>query len=259
MANLSISKAWDEAAAFVSAEGALLFPVAFALTALPTVVLQYFAPVANSGQPPMAGPWVLLLLPVLVCTIIGGLAINILALRPGQTVGEAIGAGARRFVPVLGAVLLLGIAGGILAMPGFYLMGVAVARNAPSGLALFIALITFILMGVAGVRLLMLNAVGAVEPLGPIAMIKRSWALTAGHFWKLAGFLIVFAIVTIIVSVVGSIIGGLLSRLVAGPVEDGGIAKLLPLLISSLVSAAVSVYGSVAIARMYIQLAGSRA
>ena len=126
--------------------------------------------------------------------MIGNLAISVLALRPGVSVGEAIQQGARRFLPVLGAALLIGLASMLAMLPVVLLAaaGLAVALGIPA-LAAIPALLMIPLLVFLWTRLLLANPIGAVEPGGPVAILKRSWALTAGRFWQLLGFLILLA------------------------------------------------------------------
>ena len=81
MANLSITTAWNETAAFVQREARLLFPIAFLLIALPGAMLQALMPAAGArpaARSPAPGS---LLIPVLIlASMIGKLAISYLAL-----------------------------------------------------------------------------------------------------------------------------------------------------------------------------------
>ncbi|RJF85432.1 hypothetical protein [Sphingomonas cavernae] len=254
MKNLSISAAWNEAATFVKREGSLLFPVAFALIALPSILFQATAPVPVPGQQPEPGLWPLFFLPMLLVTLLGTLTLTIMALHPGTVVKDAIAAAARRVLPVFGGVFVFGLVVALIATP------IAVASagekiGVGAGLTALLLLATLPVLLFVCVRLMLVNPVGANEAVGPIAMLKRSWALTAGHFWKLLGFLIVVAIVAIIIAVAVNAIGGIFVLLVAGTPDPGSLPAVLLLVLSGLLNAVVSVFVSAAIARIYAQLA----
>lgn len=55
MRKLSISDAWTETLALVKREGRLLFPVAFALYTVPSVLVQFLAPEMSAGEEPEPG------------------------------------------------------------------------------------------------------------------------------------------------------------------------------------------------------------
>lgn len=263
MANLSITKAWNESMEFLRREARLVLPVAFLLISLPGAVMQYMMPAAAPGQPPdlaamMEGlKTVLLLLPVvIVLSLIGTIAITYLAIKPGRSVGEALQAGGRRFLLLLAASLLLGLGAAVILAPLFLLFGVYAPGMPPGGLIALAVLAYLILLVAVLVRLMLITPVASGEEAGPIAMITRSWALTTGHFWKLLGFLIVFWITALIVIMVISIILGILIALIAGLPAPGTFPAFLMLLCSAALQAVLtSVYATV-IARIYVQLAG---
>ncbi|HEX8642132.1 MAG TPA: glycerophosphoryl diester phosphodiesterase membrane domain-containing protein [Allosphingosinicella sp.] len=269
MAALSISKAWDETAEFVKREARLLFPVAFMLVALPVALMEALTPVPPApGRPPEPGLWLLLVPFVLLVTMIGNIAISYLALRPGVSVAEAIGRGARRFVMLMAAFLLLALAGAIL----FFILAMVAAVMVPgamsadsagsptpqlAGATLLLVALMLPLLFYFGARLMLMTPAAAAEEVGPIGLIVRSWRLTAGSVWKLIGFLILIALLVGILSTVVQIIGGLFFALVAGPPEPGSLSALLVTTLMAGVNTVVAVCLTSLIARMYTQLAGS--
>ena len=76
----------------------------------------------------------------------------------------------------------------------FFLTAVCGAVGLLVALLLFFAIACFV-----GVRMMMTAPVASIEPVGPVALIKRSWQLTAGHFWRLFGFLVLFFVAGMIV------------------------------------------------------------
>ncbi|QPQ55982.1 glycerophosphoryl diester phosphodiesterase membrane domain-containing protein [Allosphingosinicella flava] len=253
MKPLSISAAWNETAAFVKREAGLLFPIALAFLALPSIVVQFFMPEAAPGQQPELGAWMFLLLPLILLTLIGSLAITALALRPAQSVQEAIGHGMRRILPVLGAAFLLGLGSFTIALPAsilIALLGLAERTTTILMVLLFLAILTFL-----WIRFILLTPAAVAEPLGPVALLKRSWNLTRGHFSKLIGFITVLTIVALIILIAVSLIFGTVIALLFGAPEPRNLSYVLTLIVSGVASAVFSVYITVAIARIYAQLA----
>lgn len=255
MAGLSINTAWNETMAFMGREGRLVLPVGFMLIAFPGALIQAAMPATPPNQLPEPGAWLLLVPLAIVATLIGNLALSLLALRPGISVGEAIQHGLRRFPVVLVAALLVGLASMAAMLPIFVLAGGAVAATGNPGFALIPLLLSVPLLVFLWTRLLMLNPIGAMEPLGPVAILKRSWALTRGYFWRLFGFLILLLIVAMVASSAVGAIGGILIVLLAGPLQPGSLSFYLVLILSTLVQAALSSIFAVMIARIYAQLA----
>ncbi|MEA3003882.1 MAG: hypothetical protein QOH81_2670 [Sphingomonadales bacterium] len=266
---LSITTAWNEASAFVKREAGPLFLIAFGLMALPGIILQVIAArvvgtglQVTPGSAPDFGPLLaalpillLLLIPVMVLSIWGHLTINVLALRRETVIGSAFGHAARRILPLLGAWLLLMV---ILAIPVLLILGLGVSVLGASrvGLAALLFLILWLAAVFAAIRLMLMTPVAAAEPVGPVDIIRRSWRLTSGHFWKLLGFLLLILIVFfVLVLVVGSV-AGILVTLLAGRPDPGSLSSLIIQLITGVLQAVFLTYFVVVIARIYAQLSG---
>lgn len=255
MAGLSITAAWNDTAAFMGREGRLVLPVGFMLIALPGAVVQAATPTAPPNELPEPGLWLLLVPFAIVATLIGNLAISVLALRPGISVGEALQQGGRRVLPVLGAALLIGLASMLALAPVILLAaGAATALGNPA-LAVLPVLLMIPVLIFLWIRLLLANPVGAVEPGGPVAILKRSWALTAGRFWPLFGFLVLLMVVAVVASGAVAAVGGSLITLAFGPPRPDTLSFFLVLILSTLVQAALASVFGVMIARIYAQLA----
>lgn len=272
MAKLSVSAAWDEGARFAGREFRLLYPVALLLLELPVLLFALIAPAQPEAASMLdleyfvnrfgAGPMVFaiagLTLAVFAIQTFGGLAITWLALRPGTSVGESFAVAARRLPSVLGAILLIGIGLAIAMVPLWLLLIGASPRPSPStGMGIFLIGILFILLFIAVcTRLALVSPVGVAERLGPVGILARSWNLTAGHFWRLFGALLLIGIVFLIVAIlVGLVFGLLVLALVGSPITDPTAAFVLELL-TSLFNAAVAVLMISFIARIYAQLSG---
>ena len=262
MQKLSLSTAWTETLAFVRGNFGALFTVALAFIALPSVALQVLGPAQQApAEAAEGGLWMLMLPVLLVLSIAGTLAISALALGRETVVGSAIAFGFRRFLPLLGASLLLMLGALLVMIPLFALLGIdpAALQSPDAGavgkilLGMLIFLIVFLFLFV---RLVLITPVAAAERVGPIAILRRSWELTRGHFWRLLGFFLALLLLLIVASMVVGIVVGLLVALVAGAPEPGSIGGLVMLLASGLLNAAFIVLYTTMLARIYVQLTG---
>lgn len=262
MASLSITTAWNESADYLKAHFGTLFTIAVALIALPNVALQAFGPgAAAPGETPEAGLWMLLVPVVLILGITGSLAISTLALGRASTVGEAIGHGFRRFLPLMGASLILILGFCILIVPIVVATGLQpgdllAPTPATAGKILLVMLVILAVLAFFGVRLLLTTPVAAAEGAGPVAIIARSWALTRGHFWRLLGFLLLLGVAAMVLIMVVTLVVGLIVAAVAGPPAPGTVGGLIMLLVGGLLNAVFLVVMTTMIARIYLQLAG---
>ncbi|MFN3389846.1 MAG: hypothetical protein ACK40O_13065 [Allosphingosinicella sp.] len=262
MQKLSITQAWNETAVFVKRDLGPLFTIAFALMALPSIIMQALAPQPTPEDPDVGAAFLLLLPVVIVLSLVGSIAITALALRRETVVGSAIAHGFRRFLPLLGASLLIGIAAMLVMIPVILAAGISLEDlTAPTPAAvgglMLAMLVLFVVFIAIWVRLMLMTPVGTNEPVGPIAIIRRSWALTAGHFWKLLGFVLLFGIAAVVVMMVITMVIGIVIGLVAGAPEPGSLSGLLLLIVGGVLNAAFVVFFTTMIARIYAQLAGA--
>jgi len=259
MPRLSISTAWEETRDILAREGRLLSTVALALIVLPTAVNAFVNP--RGVVVPTTPLWMVgLALVAYLIALAGQLALIRLALGPSVTVGAAIAHGGKRLPIYLAAVLMIVFALLIvLIVIGLALgaMGVHVQRQMtpemnPASLVaalLFIAIFVFLF-----VRLVMASPIASAEAIGPVAILRRSWRLTEGHWWPLFGFLLVFFIGAGIVAVaIGSAAGTTIDFLL-GKIEPMSASALVLALIDAVVSAAITVLLAVMLARIYVQL-----
>jgi hypothetical protein len=269
---LSITAAWNETAAFLQKEWWPVFLIAFALTSLPGLILQALMPgmmagrmAMTPGSPPDLAqlvaamrPFFLALIPLLLLSMWGNLTVNVLALRRETVVGSAFGRAARRLPALIGATLLLFVVLLIASLP----IGVALAMGIRSGHAGLPALLIVLLVVAAVfvmVRLIPMNAAAAAEDVGPIGILRRSWQLTAGHFWKLLAFLLLMVVLFLVIMMAVGAVFGILIVLVTGPPLPGSFAAFVVSLVSGLVQAGFISVFLVFVARIYAQLAGDPA
>jgi hypothetical protein len=267
--NLSITKAWDETAAFVKQEAGVLFLIVFALGVLPGLIVQALAgrfigniqpaPGATPDLHPLAAALPILFLmaiPVIVLSLWGNLTVNLLAMRRENVIGSAFAHAARRILPLLGATLLFIIAGLVVAFPLMAVAGYGIMTG-HVGVTALLFLILFAIALFFGIRLLLMVPVAAAEPVGPIAIIRRSWQLTAGHFWKLLGFFLLMLVVFMVVLLVVASVIGILVTMTAGQPQPGSLGSFLVQLVTGVLQAVWTTYLVVLIARIYVQLSGN--
>lgn len=265
MRRLSITQAWNEAAEFARREFGPLFAIALALIALPNFALQALAPIlAVAGAEARMVSWGLLLVAALVCSMAGSLAISALALGRENVVGRAIGHGFRRVPAMAAASLLVGVplilAAALVAMllkvPPEAMVTPTPATAPRLLLYLTVLMILFVPIGI---RLMLMTPVAAAEAVGPVTIVRRSWTLSSGHFWKLLGFVLLLVVALLIVTIAIASVVGILVTLLLGKPQPGSLSALVMLLIGGVVNAAFTVVLTTMMARIYAQLVGGKA
>jgi len=262
MASLSISRAWDETKARIAADGRLMLIVAAALVALPVMLTGVVAPGESLGSGSLRNG--LILLVASLVAIIGQLAIIRMALGTSVSVGEAIGHGARR-MPIYFVAGVLVIIGLVIALVPFIALmagaGVPMEERAivQSPAAIAILLLYFLFVCFIGVRLLMSSPVASEEAVGPVAILRRSWELTAGNWWRLFAFLVLFLIGAGILMAAIGWTASIAAVMLLGEIEPMSASALVVALVEAIVQAVVTLVLAVMLARIYVQLAGGHA
>jgi len=265
MSSLSIGKAWDEAKSALLANRKLIVPVALGLILLPAVIVSMVQPRVPTGEQPPAGSWMLIAVAMVIVMIVGQLAIVLQVNGWRGSVGEAIGKAGRRSPTFIIAALAYLVP---MILLFSILLGVSGAGTSAAGqvdwtnmgsvgwLIILLFLMAFLFVSV---RLLPMLAVVASEEIGPFAALKRSFALSAGHFGRLFGFVAILMIGFLILALtVGAVIGSLVT-LTLGEPEPWTLSMLLIALAGGLVQAGfVMVYAGM-LARIYAQLAAPQA
>jgi glycerophosphoryl diester phosphodiesterase family protein len=259
VAELSISKAWEETRAVLAHDGRLIASVALALIALPTAVSGLINPTGMGNAGPMWTDAIVLI--ASLAALAGQLALIRLALGPSIAVGEAIAHGLRRMPIYLLSAIVIVIALMVIATPFAVVLAVfgvpLDAETLPATPSVIVMLVLFVaLVFYIGVRMLMSAPVASAQDAGPIAIIQRSWGLTSGHWWGLFGFLILFFIGAIVALLAVSAAAGALAALFLGPIEPMSASALLVALVEALTNAAITGLFAVMLARIYVQLAG---
>lgn len=254
MKKLSIARAWEETAAFVKREPGLLLLISFGLIALPAIILQAATPRVEQGETPELGLWMLLFVPTLIFSILGSLTITVLATGVEHNAGDAFSRALRRFLTILGAAILLAIVAALVAVPLVLIMSLMVRSEASlTFLVGFVIGIAFVFLWT---RMMLITPVAAAESGGPVAILKRSWAMTSGHVLKLLGFVFLVVIVSLVIIFAVGAVGGTLIILLAGQPQEGNLSSVLLALLSGITQAIVGLLLTVMVARIYVQLSG---
>lgn len=260
MASLSISRAWDEAKAVLAGDGRLIWTVALALLFLPQVLSSTVAPptnVADQAAPAGSG---LVVTAALLVSMIGQLAIARLAVGPATSVGDAIRHGARRFLPALAAFLIFLFGMALILVPLIMALGLSPMllnpASAPPAQLLGRLLILVLLAFLLSVKFLLVTPVASSEPIGPIAILKRSWGLTGGHYARLLGFVLLATVAALVVVLTAQIVGTIFAKLFAQSVSPLSAGALVLALFTAGAQAALSAAFTVMLARIYVQAAG---
>lgn len=258
MAGLSISRAWDETKAIVVRDGKLILAVTLALIVLPQLISGMLDPQPVAASEPSTMARLLVIFAILI-GIVGQLALIRLALGPPVSVGEAIAHGARRFPATFGALILFGLGFALVLIPLLILLISIGIIDAPqpgaqptAGLVAMIFVIFAAILAV-GPRFMLMMPVASAEQSGPIGLLRRSWAISSGHYWRLLAFLILIFLVAIMLLITAQLVGGILAQ-IAGKVEPMSLSALIVALLVSIAQGVFTGMSSVMLARIYVQL-----
>jgi hypothetical protein len=261
MQALSISRAWEETRSLLLRDGKLFASVALALISVPTAVSGLINP---SGMSDTSTPLAVDLIAIIasVIALAGQLALIRLALGRGETVGAAIAHGLRR-LPVYFVSVLLIVAG--LVLLGIPFAAIMLAAGVPldrsdtlpnSPLVLLLAVLYLAAACFFAIRFVLSAAVASAEPVGPIVILRHSWRLTAGNWWRLFGFVILFFIAAMVVLLAAESAIGVVARVTFGGIEPMSAGALVLALVEALLNAALTVLFTVMLASIYLQLSG---
>lgn len=255
MTHLSIGTAWAEAAAGLRRERALLAPVVLGLILLPSVVSAMIQPSGSQATSAQPGWWMLAAVLILLVTMVGQMTVVLIVDGWHGSVGQAIGRAARR----LPTLILAGLA---LMIPLFVvmlvlLMAIGGAPTAPQemsgGAALGVLLYMMLILFIA-VRLLPMIAFAATGDDSAIALLRRTWRATSGHFWKLFGFFLLWVIAFVVVALaVGAVFGSIITVALGRP-EPWSVSLLMLAAITGVVQALFLTTYSAMLARIVAQL-----
>lgn len=256
MSKLSVGEAWDEGQAFVRRERRLVGALALAFFFLPALFVRWAYP-AGGGTGAM---WLSLV--QLVAVFAGFLAIVALALGAVRSVAEALGLARRRLGRVLLAFLLAGIPLTAILIALILVLGsnslesgMTPERMAAEPSFRRIMLIAMLLVGIVAARLLPLWGEAVSADHNGWSLLKRSWAMSAGHWLKLFGVVVGLLLLGVVAQQAAVWSVGSVAILALGPPAPFSLSALMMALAGATVGAIFAVINAVLAARLYAQLA----
>jgi membrane-anchored glycerophosphoryl diester phosphodiesterase (GDPDase) len=136
------------------------------------------------------------------------------------------------------------------------LSGPVQEKSGPAALALLLGFALFIFLSI---RLALTPPVATQEAIGPLAIIRRSWDLTSGNWWRLFGFLVVFVIGAGILVLATIAIVGVLVKSIFGDFQPLTPGALILSLAEQIVIAGAYVVMMAMLSRLYVQATGAEA
>ena len=251
-----MGRAWNEATAMIAANRTVLLVIAAVFFFLPAVAFSLLVPGAMAMETldpanPLAALGAMFFigfLIYLIVTYIGTLAmLNLLSDRTRPTVGQAIGAGAKGFLPYFLAQILLFLGLGLLAA---IIFGIAGAIGVV--LMVLAALIVVPVLVWLYTKFSLTAAVIAVEHVyNPIKALARSWKLVSGNSLRLFAFYLVLLVTFIVVYIVLSLIIALPTALLGAEA-----ALIATAILQGLLGMVFTILFIAIIAAVHSQLAG---
>lgn len=256
MASLSMSDVWDETIAFFRREKSLLLPLGFATFGLSLLIVSLAAPQNTAGATP-PGPWMIWFLPGALLALVGSLAISAVALYPSISVREALGIAVARLSAAVSITLLivavmlvvLTIAATLMVAVGAGL-GWTMQQTAVAALVLVLIPLFWL-----SLRLLPLWPLLTERRVGPLAAIRESLALTAGHAAAIAGILLLAAAAYLLVTGVAQLAGGSVFLLIGRMLGSDRLGHTLTVILVSAVGAVLATLWNLFVAVLYRRLA----
>jgi hypothetical protein len=255
MTKLSIGQAWSETVEVAQRESRLIVPIGLAFAVIPATLFALAVPPAPAGEMPEPGAWAVLYPLLILAALIGQMAIMRLAIGPASSVAESIRHALRRLPAVIGAALIFGIPAAAIIVP--IVMPIMAHPTKPPPVAALLFLIACIVFLCVWVRLMLMTAAGVAERIGPVTIVKRSWALTRGHFWRLLAMALLFGVAAVVAISAVQWVSGTVLIFALGKPEAWSVSALLIALIAAITETIVSVLFAVLLARLYVQLAGA--
>ena len=263
MTKVSIGRAWDETSKLLFSERRLLVPIALAFMFVPVTLSGLAAPNALPSDPAKAFSVVAVI--TFLLGLVGRLAISLLATgRQGKLV-DLIVRSVKRLPPLMIALAIV-----VVPLAALFVTASRFLPDAgtdPASVSLGQALIGLVLMTallvltlVAAARLILpLVPAAAIEDGGPVALLKRSWQISRGNFWRLLALVMLIGIAAITLLFAAQSVVGSIATLLIGKPDPWTVSRLVVALAAALVQTAVIAVGSVMVARTYVQLAELRA
>ena len=263
MTKVSIGQAWEETSKLLASERRLLVPIALAFLVVPVTLGGLAAP--NSAPTDPAPALSVITVVTLLLGLVGRLALSLLATGRQGKLADLIIRSGKRLIPLVVALAIVVVPLAAMFYGVDQLMPAPGSDPAsvPAGQALTAAVLVFVLLALlllAAARLILpVVPAAAVEDLGPIALLKRSWDISRGNFWRLLVVVMLVGIAALAFLFAAQAVVGSIATLSLGKPVAWSVSRLVVALASAVTQAVVVTVGSVLVARIYVQLAANHA
>ncbi len=241
--DISAGSIWQSVLSTLRQDFWTLFAIAAPFTVLVDMAMAQFGPPPPTKMAQMT-PQVLVIL-VLIPALIGviaQLAVARLVAAPGEPPRAALGLALLRLPIFIAAVVLIA---GPMGFVGALVFAVPALQWATALLlvpGLYVA-----------ARCYPMVAAAVAEPIGPVALLRRSWTMTAGRGWAIAWVLMISILLLIGASLLASGVGGALASLLT-LVGLKPVGVFVANLVSALLASMFSIGGAVAANQIYQRL-----
>jgi hypothetical protein len=251
----SVSRAWNETKRTVAVNFSTLLTIGLAFLVLPATILGAVEPSTMMGMAPASPVPVLLTLVVTLIGLAGRLTVAKLVLGPPATLGDTMRHAVRRTPAPAGAFLLFMVPVALLLGP-FLLQIVKDPANPPPAASMAVSVIGLVALAL-GIRLLgMAVPIAASESGGPVRVMRRSWQVTSGNWWRLGAVILLFFIAASIAGWAAARVVGSLVAIAAGEIEALSVPALALAAVLAIIAAMFAVLLAAMLAHLYAQLTG---
>jgi len=229
-ARLKVGEIWQSTLSALRPDFWTLFAVAAPFTLLVDMLLAQFGPAQPRSVAELTPRVVaiLVLLPALIGAI-AQLSVARMIARPDETPRQALGAALAALPAFIGVLLLTAVPTGVglllLVVPGLYVAS----------------------------RLFLVVPIAALERAGPVATIQRSWQITAGNGWGIAGFLVLTILFVFGASFLAAGVGGALASVLT-IIGLKAVGVFVANLVTAGLGAAFAIASSAAATIIYLKL-----
>ena len=266
---VSMGTVWDRTTEFLSDNVSAIFPIAFLAIYLPGVVSSSLEPLTVRPGATAVTVQILSLVLALVGAW-GQLAITALVLDPGGGRGVATALAGRRFLPLIGLLLILFAGLFVLMLPvpvalslsGFDFQAAMAGGNAalPAGvggfLSIYVLLLTVALLWL-GARLALITPIVLKEGSG-LTALRRSFTLTRPITWRILGVIVLYVVVFGVSVLAAKLVFGSIFRLIAGGDGPVTVGSVMTAILVGIVVTAFSVLASAFTGRLYLAARDAR-